>query len=68
MSEVQCMIGWESDDGAVRWVGRQCLNSGNLSVTLAKAPATATVPWSAVLSVPVGKTAYSWFFAGENRA
>ena len=68
MSEVQCMLGWESDDATVRWVGRQCLNSGNLSVTMAKAPSTATIPWSAVLSKPAGAAAYSWFFAGEGRA
>jgi hypothetical protein len=68
MSEVQCMIGWESDDATVRFVGRQCLNTGNLSVTLAKAPSTATIPWAAVLSKPAGLPAYDWFFAGTNRA
>ena len=68
MSEVQCMIGWESDDATVRWVGRQCLNTGNLSVTLAKAPSTATVMWAATLSKPAGAAAYSWFTAGEGRA
>lgn len=68
MSEVQCMIGWESDDATVRWVGRQCLNSGNLSVTLAKAPSTATIPCTFVLSKPAGAAAYSWFTAGTDRA
>jgi hypothetical protein len=68
MTEVQCMIGWESDDATVRWVGRQCLNSGNLSVALAKLPSTATIPWTAMLSKPAGLPAYDWFFAGENRA
>lgn len=68
MTEVQCMIGWESDDSTVRWVGRQCLNSGNLSVTLAKSPSTASIMWSALLSKPAGKAAYSWFTAGTARA
>ena len=68
MTEVQCMLGWESDDHTVRFVGRQCLNSGNLSVTLAKAPSTATIPWSAILSKPAGLPAYSWGFAGTARA
>lgn len=68
MSEVQCMLGWESDDATVRFVGRQCLNSGNLSVTLAKAPSTATIMWAALLSKPAGAAAYSWFYAGTARA
>jgi hypothetical protein len=68
MSEVQCMIGWESDDATVRWVGRQCLNTGNLSVTMAKLPSSATIMWAAQLSKPAGAAAYSWFLAGENRA
>ena len=68
MHEVQCMIGWESDDATVRWIGRQCLNTGNLTVTLAKAPSTATIMWAATLSKPAGAPAYSWFTAGEGRA
>lgn len=68
LSEVQCMIGWESDDATVRWVGRQCLNTGNLSVTMAKLPSSATIMWAASLSKPAGAAAYSWFYAGEDRA
>jgi dihydroneopterin aldolase len=68
VNEVQCQIGYESLDGTVRWVGRQCRNSGNISVQLAKAPATADIAWAAMLEKPSGAQPYSWWTAGTARA
>ena len=68
VAEVPCMIGYESLDSTVRWVGYQCRNSGNISVALAKAPSTATIAWMANLEKPASSQPYSWFTAGEDRA
>lgn len=66
--EVPCMIGYESLDQTVRWIGRQCRNSGNLSVAFNKAPATADIMWTAMLEKPATAQPYSWFTAGAARA
>jgi hypothetical protein len=69
VNEVPCMIGWESTDATVRWVGRQVRNSGNISVQLAKAPATADIAWTGMLEKPAAALQpYSWFTAGTARA
>jgi hypothetical protein len=68
VNEIPCMIGYESLDGTVRWIGRQVRNSGNLSVALAKAPSTADIPWAANLEKPASAQPYSWFTAGTARA
>ena len=68
VNEVPCMIGWESLDGTARWIGRQCRNSGNISVQLAKAPNTGTIAWTAMLEKPASAQPYSWFTAGVSRA
>lgn len=66
--EVNCMIGYESADSTVRWIGRSVRNGGNLSVQLAKAPSTGTISWAAKCVKPASGQPYSWFTAGANRA
>lgn len=67
--EVPCMIGWESLDSTVRWIGRQVRNSGNMSVAFNKAPNMADIAWTGIV-VKGTQTAppYSWFLAGTGRA
>jgi hypothetical protein len=65
VNEVPCMIGY----GVAGLHGpldrlRQCRNSGNISVQLAKAPNTANIAWTAMLEKPAGAQPYSWFTAG----
>lgn len=40
------MIGWESDDGAERWVFRKCLQIGSVDMPRRKAPDKAVIPMS----------------------
>lgn len=67
-SEVPCMIGYESLDATVRWVGFQVRNTGNMSAQFAKAPNMAQVVWTANCTKPASGPAYKWFTAGTNRA
>lgn len=46
-SEVRAMLGWESLDSTVRFVGYQFINSGDLAIALQKAPATGNIPFTA---------------------
>lgn len=62
--EVNCMIGYESANSTVRWVGRSVRNGGNLSVTMNKAPNSATITWAATLTKPASAQPYSWWTAG----
>lgn len=67
-SETAFMLGWESLDSTVRWVGRTCRNQGDLSVQMAKAPNMAQIPFSANVVQGTSTTPpYSWFFAGTAR-
>lgn len=68
VNEVPCMIGWQSLDTTVRWVGRQVRNAGSLSVAMAKAPSTADVAWTANLEKPATLQPYQWITAGTVRA
>ena len=68
VNEVPSMIGWQSLDGTVRWVGYKIKNSSNLSVALAKAPSTANIQWTGMCLKPATTQPYDWFFAGTNRA
>jgi hypothetical protein len=66
--EVRCMIGWESVDSTVRWIGRQAINSGNIDVAMAKAPANANIPFTLNLEKPSSAQPFSWWTAGVARA
>lgn len=67
-AETAFMLGYESLDSTVRWIGRTCRNSGDLSVQFAKAPNMAMIPFTANVVKGVSTTpAYSWFFAGDGR-
>lgn len=68
VNEVPCMLGWQSLAGDVRWIGYKIKNSTNLSVALAKAPATANIPWAGKCMKPATTQPYDWFFAGTARA
>jgi hypothetical protein len=67
-TETRFMLGWESNDGTVRLVGFQCVNSGSIKTTFAKAPSTATIPFTAMLEKPSTSQPYRWFTAGTARA
>jgi hypothetical protein len=66
--EVRCMIGWESVDQTVRWIGYQAINSGNVDIAMAKAPANANVPFTLNLEKPSSSQPFSWWTAGVARA
>jgi hypothetical protein len=68
VNEVPCMIGWQSLDGTVRWVGYKVKNSANLSMELNKAPSTANIAWAGKCMKPATTQPYDFFYAGENRA
>lgn len=52
--QVRTMWGWESEDAQERWVFRQCIQVGNISVPRRKAPAKALVPVEFRLEKPAG--------------
>jgi hypothetical protein len=66
--EVRCMIGWESVDQTVRWIGYQAINSGNVDIAMAKAPANANIPFTLNLEKPSATQPFSWWTAGVARA
>jgi hypothetical protein len=43
--ETRMMIGWESLDGSVRKFAYQCINSGDVAETFAKAPSATSIPF-----------------------
>ena len=51
-SEVRCMIGWESLDQQVRIIGYQCINSGTIKLSMNKAPARTTIPFTFNFEIP----------------
>lgn len=53
-TQVRTMWGWESEDGQERWVFRQCIQVGNVSVPRRKAPAKALIPVEFRLEKPAG--------------
>jgi hypothetical protein len=66
--EVRCMIGWESTDSTVRFIGYQAINSGNIDIAMAKAPANANIPFTLNLEKPSSAQPFSWWTAGVARA
>lgn len=65
--EIRCMIGWESLDSTVRWIGFQVFNSGDIKLSLKKAPANASIPWTGMLEKPALTQPSAWWFAGAAR-
>lgn len=65
--ETRCMIGFESLDNTVRAVGFQCINSGDIAVAMAKAPANANIPFTLNLEKPSSTQPFRWWTAGVNR-
>lgn len=66
--EIRCMIGYESEDSTFRWVANQVLNSGDITLTMAKAPANTSIPWTGVLEKPSTAQPWKMWTAGEARA
>lgn len=68
-SETRCMVMWESDDATVRLIGYQVINSAELSLAMAKAPAYATLNVSFNLEKPTaGGEPFAIITAGAARA
>lgn len=65
--EIRQMIGWESLDNTVRLICFQALNSGDLALAMAKAPANANIPFTANLEKPAASQPYRFYLAGANR-
>lgn len=51
-SETRFMLGWESLDATVRKIAYQCINSGDIAESFAKAPATADIPFTVQCEIP----------------
>jgi hypothetical protein len=66
--EVRCMIGWENVNSDVRYIGFQGINSGQIDVAMAKAPANANIPFTLNLEKPATGQPFAWFMAGVGRA
>lgn len=67
-AEVRCMIGFESIDSTVRAIGYQCINSGDIAIVMAKAPANANIPFTFNFEKPAATQPFSWWTAGTARA
>jgi hypothetical protein len=66
--EVRFMLGWESLDATVRKVAYQCINSGDIAETFAKAPATTDIPFTVNCEIPASPVVpFETWFAGVNR-
>lgn len=67
--EVRAMIGWESQDNTTRFIGYQCLNSGEIASAFQKAPAFAVIPFAWNFEIPAGGTKpFGFWTAGVSRA
>lgn len=67
-AEVRFMLGFESTDSTVRWVGYQCVNSGSLEMDFAKAPANTTVPFTSNFEIGSTGNPFIMWTAGTARA
>lgn len=66
--EVRCMLGWESLDGTVRLIARQCINTGAIESANRKAPDKALLAAQFDFEQPVGAKPYTFYTAGTARA
>lgn len=65
---VRIMIGWESLDGTVRLIARQCLNGGAVQSAFKKAPDKALIPFNLSLERPAAAKSFVVYSAGTARA
>lgn len=66
-AETRVMVGWESLDGTVRVVARQCIQGGEVSSQFQKAPSKAVIPCTFSMEIPVGAQPFIIFGAGTAR-
>lgn len=55
------MIGWESLDQTVRLIGYQCINSGTIKLSMNKAPARTTIPFTFNFEIPASGNPFDIF-------
>lgn len=66
-AEVRCMIGWESQTNDVRFVARQCLQGGEISVAARKSPTLGVIPCTFSLEKPTSAQPFTLWSAGTAR-
>jgi hypothetical protein len=66
-SEVRAMIGWESLDHTVRFVGYQCFSGGEIRTAFKKAPAVAAIPCTFNFEIPSSGKPFDIWGAGATR-
>ena len=68
-SEVlRCMIGWQSLDATVRFVGRQCINASAIESAFQRAPAKSLIPVQFSFERPAAAKSFAFFSAGTTRS
>jgi len=67
-AEIRVMIGWESLDNTLRFVGRQCLQGGEVTTAFRKAPAFGVIPCTFNLEKPASAEPFQIWGAGATRA
>lgn len=66
-AEVRCQIGWQSDDNTVRVLCYQTFQTGNLTPSLDKGNAKATLNATFSFETPSSGIDYEFWFAGPDR-
>lgn len=66
-SEVRCMVGWESLDNTLRFVGYQMIQGGAVESVFKKAPDKAVIPCTFNMEIPVSGVPFNLFSAGVAR-
>lgn len=67
-SEVRAMLGWQSENDDVRFIGYQCLNVGSLDLAFRKGADKATLTMEWRLEKPSSTEPWRLFLAGADRA
>lgn len=67
-AEIRAMIGWESLDGTMRVIVRQCINGAEIGLNFAKAPAKAVIACQFNMEKPVAAEPFIVYTAGAARA
>jgi hypothetical protein len=67
-TETRCMLGWESLDSTVRFVARQVINSGTITMAFHKSPSHTAIAWNGQLEKPITVQPWSFWTAGVARA
>lgn len=67
-TETRAMLLWQSDDDTVRLLVRRAISSGEVSMTMNKAPNYASIPTTWNMELPVGSSApFKLWTAGTTR-